>query len=63
MVGYSSWGRKELDMTERPHSFTHSYTNDAIKLRLFREKVYPGLSGWALNVFICVLIRKRHKGF
>ena len=24
LVGYSPWGRKELDMTERTHSLTHS---------------------------------------
>ena len=27
-MGYSSWGHKESDMTERLHSFTHSLTGE-----------------------------------
>ena len=27
LVGYSPWGRKESDMTERLHSLTHSLTS------------------------------------
>lgn len=39
------------------------YAKGVIKLRIFRKDGYPGLSGWALNVFTCVLIRQRHKEF
>ena len=31
LVGYSPWGRKELDMTVRLHPLTHSLTHSAGK--------------------------------
>ena len=31
LVGYSPWGRKESDTTERLHSLTHSLTHSVIK--------------------------------
>ena len=34
MVGYSPWGLKESDMTERLHSLTHSLTHLMLKLKL-----------------------------
>ena len=32
-MGYSSWGRKESDTTERLHSLTHSIVNDMLMCR------------------------------
>ena len=34
MVGYSPWGLKESDTTERLHSLTHSLTHLMLKLKL-----------------------------
>ena len=38
LVGYSSWGRKESDTTERLHSLTYSLTH------LDGHSIQPGLS-------------------
>ena len=32
-VGYSPWGHKELDMTERMHTHAHTKTSSAITIR------------------------------
>ena len=38
LVGYSPWGHKELDTTERLHSLTHSLTHKENALQFIMEK-------------------------
>ena len=37
-LGYSPWGCKESDTTERLHSLTHSLTHSSLKLQQYQER-------------------------